>query len=105
MSSRSLNATLRAVTGVSFAFTILTSVNPANAAILNVGSTQTYKTIQAAVNAAVAGDIINVQSGTYGAVNITKSNLTIQGVGTTQPIIQGTVYGGKGLFVISGTNT
>ncbi len=104
----SLHGRLRAasaIAGVSFAFTILTSMNPANAAILTVGSTQTYKTIQAAVNAAQAGDTINVQSGTYAAVNITKSNLTIQGVGTTQPIIQGTVYGGKGLFVVSGKNT
>lgn len=105
MSSRSLNRYLRAVAGVSFAFTALTSMSGAHAAILAVGSTQTYKTIQAAVNAAKAGDTIAIDAGTYAAANITKSNLTIQGVGPTQPIIQGPVYGSKALFVISGTNT
>ncbi len=96
---------LRAAAAVTFAFTILGAAGLARAAILTVGSTAKYHTIQAAVNAAASGDTIAVQSGTYGAAYIGKSNLTIEGVGTTMPVIQGTVYGGKGLFVISGSNT
>jgi hypothetical protein len=108
MSIISIRTVLRAATAiasVSFAFSILTSASPANAAIRTVGSSATYKTIQAAVNAASSGDIINVQSGTYGCANISKSGLTIQGVGTTQPVISGGVCSSKGLFVVSGSNT
>ena len=108
MPVRSTKSLIRAATafaGVSFAITLLTSLNPASAAILTVGSNQTYKTIQAAVNAAHNGDTINIQSGTYGCASITKSGLTLQGVGSTMPVIAGNVCGSKGLFVISGTNT
>ncbi len=101
----SISHGLRSAAAVTFAFTLLAAADQARANTLTVGSSAQYHTIQAAVNAAAAGDTIDVQSGTYGAANITKSNLTIQGVGTTMPVIQGTVYGGKGLFVISGTNT
>jgi hypothetical protein len=94
----------RAAAVVTFAFAVLPAASRA-ATTFTVGPTQYYKTIQAAVDKANPGDTINMQAGTYGAVNITKSNLLIQGIGTTQPVITGKSYGDKGLFVISGTNT
>lgn len=96
---------LRSLASVSFAFTILTSIDAADAATLTVGATETYKTIQAAVNAAATGDTIAIDSGNYTCANITKSGLTLIGVGSTRPVISGAVYGDKGLFVISGSNT
>ncbi|GAA0559966.1 right-handed parallel beta-helix repeat-containing protein [Rhizomicrobium electricum] len=89
---------------VTFAFAVLPAASHA-ATTFTVGPTQYYKTIQAAVDKANSGDTINIQPGTYGAANITKSNLLIQGIGTTAPVITGKSYGDKGLFVISGTNT
>ena len=108
MLSASENTILRAagaVAGVSFAFIILTSMDPASADILAVGTGQTYKTIQAAVNAAHSGDMINVHAGTYGCASISKSGLTIQGVGSGQVTISGAVCQSKGLLVISGSDT
>jgi hypothetical protein len=95
---------LRIAAFVTFAFAFLPAASRA-ATTFTVGPTQYYKTIQAAVNKANPGDTINIQAGTYAAANITKSNLLIQGIGTTQPVISGKTYGDKGLFVISGTNT
>ena len=104
----SLRTILRAATSlaaVTFAFTILTSVNPAAAATLTVGSTATYKTIQAAVNAAASGDTIDINPGYYSCATVSKSNLTLVGVGASQPVISGKVCGDKALLVVSGTNT
>ena len=44
-----------------------------------VGSTTSYSTIQAAVNAAAAGAIINVDAGTYGELVTVNKSLTIRG--------------------------
>lgn len=47
-----------------------------------------YLTIQAALNAATSGDTINVSAGTYTEyLNITTDNLTIEGAGIDQSII------------------
>jgi hypothetical protein len=97
-------AFLRTAAAVTFAFAILPHDARA-ATTFVVGPTAYYKTIQAAVNKANPGDTININPGTYAAANITKSNLIIQGIGTTPPVIAGKVYGDKGLFVVSGTNT
>lgn len=95
---------LRSAAVVTFAIAVLPAVSHA-ATTFTVGPTQYYKTIQAALDKANSGDTINIQAGTYAAANITKSNLLIQGIGTTPPVISGKSYGDKGLFVISGTNT
>jgi hypothetical protein len=99
------NALFRVAAAVTFAFAVLPTAASHAATTFTVGPTQYYKTIQAAVDKANSGDTINILPGTYGAVNITKSNLLIQGSGTTAPVITGKSYGDKGLFVISGTNT
>ena len=53
----------------------------ANASTLYVGSTQPYKTIQDAVNAAKDGDTIKVQTGVYNEnVIIRGKNVILQGV-------------------------
>jgi hypothetical protein len=57
-----------------------------NAATLHVGSSQTYSTIQSAVNAANSGDVVKVHPGTYHeTVTITKSDLTIEAYNPANP--------------------
>ncbi len=83
----------------------------AGAAIIQVGPTRTYTTVQAGVNAAAAGDTIQIDSGTYvgsaGWASITKNNLTIVGVGSTRPVLDAnsSALSNKGIFIIDGTNT
>jgi hypothetical protein len=93
------------VIGASLAMTVLAWLGCANAAVLTVGGNETYKTIQAAVNAAHDGDTINIRSGVYGCASVGLSGLTIQGVGDGPAKISGEVCQGKGLLVVSGTNT
>lgn len=65
---------------------IFATASIGSASILTVGAGGTYATIQAAINAAVPYDVINVAPGTYIESNITVnvSNITIQGVGATR---------------------
>ncbi len=50
----------------------------------------TYSTIQSAVDAAVAGDVIDIAAGTYaGDVDIDTPDLTIQGAGAGSTIVEG----------------
>ena len=60
-------------------FSLILLVNCAGAATLNVPGD--YATIQAAINAAAAGDTILVQSGTYNENVDVNKQLTLQGVG------------------------
>ncbi len=48
---------------------------------LNVGPGETYPTIQAAINAASPGDVINVAAGTYSESNIIV-NKSVQIIGS-----------------------
>ncbi len=79
--------------------------------ILQVGEGKTYATVQAAVDAASDGDVIQIFSGTYtqeaGWANITKNYLRIIGMGEFRPVIDaaGSCLDGKGIFVISGHDT
>jgi hypothetical protein len=57
-----------------------------------VGSGRTYATIQGAINAAVAGDIINVHAGNYTeVVGVNKSSLTIRANPGDFPSITGQI--------------
>ncbi len=58
---------------------------------LPAGTTTCYSTIQAAIDAAVTGDTINVAAGTYEGFSVlNKSNITIAGAGSASTLIQPT---------------
>ena len=80
---------------------------PASAAVRSVGAGQAYATPCKAFAAAATGDTIEIQAGTYSGdvCVISKSNLTIRGVGG-RPVIDaaGKNSSGKGTWVISGSN-
>ncbi len=90
--------------GLAFLAVVACSVS---AAVLQVGPTRTYTTVQSAVNAASAGDTIEIDSGTYvqsaGWATINKANLTIRGVGATRPILDadGSSLSGKAIFIVT----
>jgi hypothetical protein len=83
----------------------------ADGAIRIVRTGQTYSTVQLAVNAAIDGDTIEIDSGTYlqstAWATINKNNLTIRGVGPTRPILDAnrSSLNRKAIFIITGTNT
>lgn len=57
-----------------------------------VGSGQTYATIQAAHDAADAGDTINIHAGTYTeTVTVSKNNMTIQRNGSDSVVLTGRI--------------
>jgi parallel beta-helix repeat protein len=63
------------------------------AATINVGPGSTYKTIQSAVTAASAGDIILVQTGTYSENVVVDKAITIKAASGATPVVDA---GGKG---------
>ena len=80
-------------------------------AIRIVRTGATYSTLQSAVGSTIAGDTIQIDSGTYTGSNvvctsISTNNLTIQGVGPTRPILDaaGGNYGDKGILVVYASN-
>jgi uncharacterized repeat protein (TIGR01451 family) len=78
---------------------VMSTPKPVSAATITVCSSGCdYSTIQAAVNAASNGDVIEIQNGTYNSstINITES-LTIRG--TDSVIIQTGASGGYGIYV------
>jgi parallel beta-helix repeat protein len=69
--------------------------------VLNVGASQTYSTIQAAINAAKAGDTIRVHSGTYAEqLTITKNNLTLTTTGPDATIQAPASFSGPSRAII-----
>ena len=69
-------------------------------------ATPASSTIQAGVNAASAGDIVRVCSGTYNlasTVALNKTGLTLLGVGATRPVVQISTSTGYG-FTIGASN-
>jgi chitodextrinase len=79
---------------------------------LQVGPTRLYKTIGAALAAAVNGNTIEIDAGTYPeAVIVGQNNLTLKGIGGYAHLMWGTgnyltnttnISNGKGLMVIAG---
>lgn len=60
-----------------------------------------YATIQAAVDAAAAGDLILVEPGTYNeAVNVTTDNLTIRGLDRNEVILDGKLELDNGIRIL-----
>ncbi len=54
---------------------------------ITVGPSATYKTIQSAVNAAVAGDTILVQTGTYNENVVVAKAVTIKAASGATPVV------------------
>jgi hypothetical protein len=80
---------------------------PASAATLSVGAGQAYATPCKAFAAAAAGDLIEIQAGTYtgDVCTIAQSNLTIRGVNGRPKInAGGRSAGGKAIWVVGGSN-
>lgn len=71
---------------------------------------QDYWRVELAVNAANSGDVIEIASGYYptwyGWAQISKSNLTLRGVGPTRPVIdcRHAANSQKGCYIVSGSN-
>jgi hypothetical protein len=75
---------------------------PANAATLEVGHGKLYPTLQAANDAAAAGDTIVVGPGTYErGAKITKDRLLIRGAGQDRTLFDGGVVNAKGILHIT----
>jgi hypothetical protein len=76
--------------------------------IVSVGPTRAYTTPSAGFAAAQNGDIVEIDAGLYSGdvATITKNNLIIRGVGGRAHVdANGNNAGGKGIWVIQGTNT
>ncbi len=77
-------------------------VGSAQAAMLEVCPTCAYATIQAAIDAAVDGDTINVAAGTYNeAITLTKA-ISLVGAGAETTVIDGNGLTSATLFSVSG---
>ncbi|HEY3272406.1 MAG TPA: hypothetical protein VGJ92_01515, partial [Methanocella sp.] len=54
---------------------------------ITVSPSGTYKTIQSAVNAAVAGDTVLVQTGTYNEVVLVEKAITVKAAPGATPVV------------------
>ncbi len=103
----------RALHVVVCAAAVLAAGSIADAAVRIVRTGATYTSLHAAVDAAISGDTIEIDSGTYvgagamATIASHKSNITIRGVGPTRPILDANYTGReeKGILVVYGTNT
>lgn len=72
------NSTMRSFVALFLVTALFLGFSPVSAAILEVGSNQTYTTIQSAIDNATNDDVINVHGGTYKEDVIVNKSLTIQ---------------------------
>jgi hypothetical protein len=106
MQANRINATRLSLTAAALLIGAAVAA-PASAATRSVGYGKTYATPCKAFAAAVAGDLIEIQAGTYtgDVCYISKSNLTIRGVnGRPKIAAGGKNAGGKAIWVVSGSN-
>jgi hypothetical protein len=85
----------------------LLATTTAEAALLRVGPTRTYKTVRAASQAVQDGDTVEVDAGLYSQDVTTwnQNNLVVRGVGGWAYMrADGAEQGGKGTWVIYGSN-
>lgn len=84
---------------------LLGSMMSAKAAVLTVGPGQTFSTVSAAVSAAHANDIINIQAGTYtNDFPVINVPLTINGVGGIAVLqATGPIPNQKGILLVNAT--
>lgn len=80
--------------------TILASNNP----VKNATQSLFYANIQAAINAATSGDVIEVAAGTYNEDILVNKTLTISGAGQGQSIITGPLGGSKHTVSLDANN-
>lgn len=90
-------------------FTLALFPKPSLGATLTAGAGKMYSTVRAAAAAAQNGDLVLIDAGTYlnDVCLWSASNLTVRGVGPGRSYIKatnGTNYGDKGNWVISGQN-
>ncbi len=89
---------------VLFLIGLLLMASGVMATIIQVGPGQTYTTIQAAINAATSGDVIEVAAGTYNEDILVNKTLTISGAGQGQSIITGPLGGSKHTVSLDANN-
>jgi len=85
----------------------LLTASAASARTLRVGTNKTYKTVRSAAQAAQNGDTVLVDAGLYSAdvTSWNASNLVVRGVGGRAYLrADGAQEGGKGIWVLYGTN-
>jgi hypothetical protein len=105
---------MKAVHSSVIAIVALLLATPSASAAFRVVRTGTnYSTFNAAMTAAINGDTIEIDSGTYvgagamATIPAARSNITIRGVGPTRPILDAnyTSREDKGILVVYGTFT
>ena len=98
-----MKSTTLAVLLIALAFVGIPALHPSAASggnTLHVGATETYHTIQAAVNAAQPGDSVLVDAGTYQEeVTITTPDITLAGVDRDTVVLEGSGFLGNGVSV------
>jgi hypothetical protein len=97
---------------LAFSVVLLACGSTAWGTVIQVGPGRQFTTIQQGVNAAANGDTVEIDPATYtglvyACASISKTNLTLRGVGATRPVLDanGGSLNGKAIFVISGTDT
>jgi len=99
---------MKALIASSLVALVVLSAPGARAATRTVGPGKTYAKPCAAIMAAQDGDVIEIDAGTYAGdvCAVAPSNLTLRGVGGRAHLdAAGMAYGGKGTWVIQGSDT